>query len=309
MEIEITEDLHLMEEQENMLMMHSFINIMGVLTTELQILEKKFSMNGDIKEVIHEAFERSKSFTRPVSGLKYADELIIFEEKVLNAIDRALKAHPEGAVNKENVELVENIGNILSVLKVHAREIIARNGEKEKWLRHKCKEIREGLVRFLSAVEKNSKGRYRIVYNIANQGPGDYMVDLNIGSVDGPEIRIPAVFQDIMRDMIANSRKYTSAGGMISAGMYDDGEMVRMVVEDTGRGIPEDEIESIVRFSTRASNVGPHETHGAGFGLTKAYFVTRQFNGRMWIRSAPGDGTRITIHVPRPPGSMFSFTL
>ena len=41
-------------------------------------------------------------------------------------------------------------------------------------------------------------------------------------------------------------------------------------------------------------------TMGGGFGLTKAYLVTRQFGGRMWIASRPGAGTRITLSIPRP---------
>lgn len=39
---------------------------------------------------------------------------------------------------------------------------------------------------------------------------------------------------------------------------------------------------------------------GGGFGLTKAFFVTKRFQGRMWIRSAAGAGTRITIDLPMP---------
>ena len=39
---------------------------------------------------------------------------------------------------------------------------------------------------------------------------------------------------------------------------------------------------------------------GGGFGLTKAFLVTQQFGGRMWIKSELGIGTRITLVLPRP---------
>jgi len=39
---------------------------------------------------------------------------------------------------------------------------------------------------------------------------------------------------------------------------------------------------------------------GGGFGLTKAFLVTKRLGGRMWIRSAVGAGTRITLKVPLP---------
>jgi len=56
----------------------------------------------------------------------------------------------------------------------------------------------------------------------------------------------------------------------------------------------------VVAFGKRASNVDDQATMGGGFGLTKAYLVSRQFGGRMWIDSRPGAGTRITISIPRP---------
>lgn len=38
----------------------------------------------------------------------------------------------------------------------------------------------------------------------------------------------------------------------------------------------------------------------SGFGLTKAFLVTKPFGGRCWIRSELDVGTRIRIEIPRP---------
>ena len=49
-------------------------------------------------------------------------------------------------------------------------------------------------------------------------------------------------------------------------------------------------------------------TMGGGFGLTKAYFVCKQYQGRMWIASEPGKGTFIEIKIPgRTPPSHVHF--
>jgi signal transduction histidine kinase len=48
---------------------------------------------------------------------------------------------------------------------------------------------------------------------------------------------MPAVFQDVVRDLIANARKYTPPGGKIIAGLYQDDEELRFVVADTGRRV------------------------------------------------------------------------
>jgi hypothetical protein len=44
-------------------------------------------------------------------------------------------------------------------------------------------------------------------------------------------------------------------------------------------GIAENEIEHIIEFGVRGSNVTSRRTMGGGYGLTKAYFFTKQFGG------------------------------
>ena len=56
----------------------------------------------------------------------------------------------------------------------------------------------------------------------------------------------------------------------------------------------------MVQFGQRASNVGEVRTMGGGFGLTKAFLVTKQFGGRFWLASQLEVGTRVRIQIPRP---------
>lgn len=93
----------------------------------------------------------------------------------------------------------------------------------------------------------------------------------------------------------------TLPGGHIDAGLRDNGHNLRLVVQDTGCGIPADEIERVVDFGYRATNVQSKATKGGGFGLTKAYYLTSKLGGSMWIESTLGQGTRITLEIPRPP--------
>lgn len=124
------------------------------------------------------------------------------------------------------------------------------------------------------------------------------MVHLTFESVEGGKIRMPALFQDVIRDLIANARKCTPPGGTIEAGLAQTRDSLILVVSDTGRGIPENEVEKVVIFGFRSQNVSDIVTRGGGFGLTKAFWVAKQFGGRMWIRSEVGVGTRIKIVLP-----------
>jgi signal transduction histidine kinase len=154
-----------------------------------------------------------------------------------------------------------------------------------------------------AAIERNSHGRYRILYNAALQQPSDYYVDFKIETDLDGKFRMPPVLQDVMRDLIANARKYTAPGGHITAALHAGTDGLRFVVHDDGRGIPHDEIKEVVGFGKRASNVGEVRSMGGAFGLTKAFLVTKQFGGRFWIASKLGRGTRVRLWIP-PPGAV-----
>jgi signal transduction histidine kinase len=113
---------------------------------------------------------------------------------------------------------------------------------------------------------------------------------------------MPTIFQDVLRDLLANARKYTKPGGRITAGLRQNSDLLRFLIIDNGIGIPPAEILNVVKFGYRASNVADRVTHGGGFGLTKAFYVTRKFGGQMWVDSAgvEGKSTRVEICIPLP---------
>jgi len=226
--------------------------------------------------------------------------LLKCEGDVMELVRAVLEAHPEAANNPDVEDSVGNLKSVFAILDTRTRELVERVRAPDEWTDHDIEQLTTNFTNVLAAIEKNSKGRYRIVNNIAKQEQQDYIVNFSIDSVDGAAIHMPPVLQDVMRDLIANARKYTEPGGEITAGLADNGKALRFVVEDTGRGIPSDEVQRVVEFGKRGSNVDDKATMGGGFGLTKAYLVTRRFGGRMWIDSRPGAGTRITLSIPRP---------
>ncbi|MFW5828525.1 MAG: ATP-binding protein [Alkalispirochaeta sp.] len=86
---------------------------------------------------------------------------------------------------------------------------------------------------------------------MAEHEEGDYLVHFGITSeAESSEYR-PAIFQDVMRDLLANARKYTPPGGKITAGLHNSNSELRFVVQDTGAGTPAEEIQNLVTFGTR----------------------------------------------------------
>ncbi|MFC1620246.1 sensor histidine kinase, partial [Candidatus Neomarinimicrobiota bacterium] len=220
------------------------------------------------------------------------------KQLIRDNVRAAIKERPDLHDSEQLLQHTSNIESIFAVLDVRVREILARAQQPDLWVNHNISDLTGNFINLFTAVEQNAGGRYHIVYNIASKHTLDYFVNFGITSVDGDTICMPSILQDVMRDLILNARKYTDLGGSIIAGLDDDGEWLSFVVEDTGKGIPADQLGHVVEYGARARNVQDQETKGGGFGLTKAWFVTQQFGGRMWIDSEENEGTTITLQIP-----------
>lgn len=296
-EIEITHDLTLSTEQTSLLQMHSFLNVLSVLDGVVYLLGEKLTDDAGLESASAAITTVIDDLENAERALDHAREVDALEATVMGAIEATLKANDGAAQSAEVCELVAVARTVFEVIHVRVRELLARQQQPDEWLVHSIAQLDQNFRDFLAAVEQNARGRYRIVNNIAAAEPTDYVVHLDIESVDGETITMPGILQDVLRDLLANARKYTEPGGEITAGLFDDGHKLRLVVEDKGLGIPEEEIEQVVDYGHRAQNALNKPTMGDGFGLTKAYFVTRQFGGRMWIASQPDVGTRVRIEI------------
>jgi signal transduction histidine kinase len=301
-EVEISEIPALPPNERCLLDMHTLLNVLNVLSGELVLVGLALANDPDLlKASLGRCRRLVQSLRDPVESLAAAENVDEHEREITAEISRQLAAHPDATGNPEILESLANLRSVFAVLHVRARELLARSGNPGQWLEVPVAELRADFYAIFAAIEKNSHGRFRVLYNAALQGPSDYYLDLRMDVPGGERVRMPLVFRDVMRDLTANARKYTPPGGRITAALHDDGRMLRFVALDTGRGIPAAELRSVVNYGVRASNVADVRTMGGGFGLTKAFFVTKQFGGRFWIASELGRGTRVRIELPVPP--------
>jgi signal transduction histidine kinase len=299
-EIEITEIPPLKPNEQSLLHMHTLLNILNVLRGELTLIGLTLA-NDDalLKDALENCDTLIRSLRDPSQTIKSATAIDAQTAAMTADVDAAIRAHPGMETNPEIVESVANLQSVYAILRVRAKEILARAQTPDAWREFSIDCLLADFRAVFAAIEKNSHGRYRLLLNVALQEPCDYYIDFKIESVEGQRLSMPPVFQDVIRDLIANARKYTPPGGRITAALHAGPELLRFHVEDTGRGIPEEEMASVVEFGHRASNVSDVRTMGGGFGLTKAFLVTKQFGGRFFLASALGRGTRVRIHLPR----------
>ena len=111
-------------------------------------------------------------------------------------------------------------------------------------------------------------------------------------SLDGDPDALVRLFVNVCDNAI----KYTERGGVTLTACRDDGDHVVVVtIVDTGIGIS---AEHLPRVFDRFFRADPARgTSGAGLGLAIAREVARSHQGRIDIRSAPGGGTIVTVHL------------
>ncbi len=117
----------------------------------------------------------------------------------------------------------------------------------------------------------------------------------------------PQRVQQILVNLLTNAVKFTPSGGRIAitcaggvtnAPFMDDsgmGEWVTMTVEDTGIGIPPDQLERVFQPFVQADS-GYTRTHGgAGLGLAISMRLAQLMSGRVTVESEQGKGSRFTL--------------
>jgi signal transduction histidine kinase len=300
--VEVNLDLNLNEAMFAQVELHSFHNIMTVVFGELQFLEKILGDDkalGKSKAICEEFLVAITDLNKATAIVERWDEHqgVIFEE-----INAAGSSH---TIKKEYEELfngsIANLKDILAVVEVRVKEFTDRIDYQEKWKRYPIDAVVSRLKQVLTAMARNSRGRYGIVFNSDDKGDNDYLVVIDVAGQEDGAINLPPVLLDTLRDLTANARKYSDPGGLIECSLKEDDEAVTLSVSDNGRGIPENEMEAVVQFGVRGSNTKPSETKGGGYGLTKAAYVCQKYGGRMWMASELGVGTRVTLNIPKFP--------
>jgi two-component system cell cycle sensor histidine kinase/response regulator CckA len=122
----------------------------------------------------------------------------------------------------------------------------------------------------------------------------------------------PGQFDQMIINLAVNARDAMTGGGTLTittgveafdqptqlgAEQVPAGRYVRICVADTGKGIAPENLGRIFEpfFSTKKEIPGA----GTGLGLATVYGIVRQTGGFILVESAPGQGARFTIYLPR----------
>jgi signal transduction histidine kinase len=109
--------------------------------------------------------------------------------------------------------------------------------------------------------------------------------------------------RQVLVNLVANALKFTPSGGRVritSEKVEDEGRrMLKVTVADTGRGMDAADQQRLFRPFSQGRNVseGVAGSKGTGLGLYIVKSIVDQHGGTIVVRSAPGEGTRVSFTV------------
>jgi signal transduction histidine kinase len=113
----------------------------------------------------------------------------------------------------------------------------------------------------------------------------DFPATLPEALADANQIRI------VLGNLIRNARDAMPKGGRLTVRAHHDGDRIDTAVEDTGVGIPRENLTRIMEplYSTKA--------RGLGLGLAIARAILDKNSGSLHVESEPGRGSRFTVRL------------
>ncbi len=106
--------------------------------------------------------------------------------------------------------------------------------------------------------------------------------------------------KQVLLNLVANAIDHSPSGGKVKLDLTCENEWARLIVSDTGPGIPQEDIPLIFeRFRRLDRSRKQTGTKGTGLGLSIAYWITRIHGGRIEVTSEVGQGTDFSVWLPR----------
>jgi cell cycle sensor histidine kinase DivJ len=178
-------------------------------------------------------------------------------------------------IHESGSHLLELINDVLDMSKIEAERFeLAREGF----------DARDAIAAVL-----------RLMRGQAERAGITLRADLSAESLEAEADR--RAVKQIAFNLISNALKFTPRGGAVTVTARPDGEVLEIIVSDTGVGISPQDLARIGRPFEQAGDAEQRQA-GSGLGLSLVRAFARLHGGEMTIDSALGAGTTVTVRIP-----------
>ena len=134
-----------------------------------------------------------------------------------------------------------------------------------------------------------TKARVRLIL----EEPNDIILDLDSDRI-----------LQTLTNLISNGIKFTEPGGTVKLKAIIIGNNCQITVRDTGRGIPQNKLESIFERFQQVDASDSRSKGGTGLGLAICRHIIEGHDGKIWVESVLGEGSTFYIQLPFSSGNV-----
>jgi signal transduction histidine kinase len=119
-----------------------------------------------------------------------------------------------------------------------------------------------------------------------------------VASGPPPVAADPMRLAQVLDNLVSNAIKFTNEGGSVTVSVDAGDDGARIVVSDTGIGIPAEEQGQVFSRFFRSSTATRGAIPGTGLGLAISRALVEQHGGTIALTSREGEGTTVTVSLP-----------
>ncbi|MCE4052251.1 transporter substrate-binding domain-containing protein [Pseudomonas sp. Au-Pse12] len=270
-------------------------NIKGVICGWQDISEHQRLVQ-DLQEAKDLAEEANQAKTQFLATISH--EIRTPMSAVIGTLELALKRADQGVLDRYHIDiayssaknLLELLGNTLDIVRIESGHLSFFPR------RSRLKELVEPVV--------------RVFEGLARQKNLNLLLEMDAGATCDVLID-PMRFKQVLSNLVSNAIKFTDQGQVsIRIASRIDAEQtlnLQLQVQDSGRGISEEDRQSLFRPFAQVAQPAFGGQNGSGLGLVVSRSLCEMMGGALDMHSTPGRGTTITVTLrlkvlePLPP--------
>ncbi|MGB9768237.1 MAG: sensor histidine kinase [Dictyoglomus turgidum] len=238
-----------------------------------------FILSGITLKPIKENMERERKFISDVAHELRTPLAIMKTELEVSLKDPKINKKQLLSVLQSNLEEVERLTKLAEdLLYIFRLEINEVDSNLE---RISIKDISEKVIKLMTPYAKKKE------IDIELQTSEDLYI---LGN--------PEEIRRILFNLIKNAIDYNKYKGKVKVRFIKDNKYLVLEIEDTGIGIPKDEIPLIFNRFYRVDKSRSSQIQGTGLGLSIVKGIVDKYNGKIIVESKLGEGTIFKILLP-----------
>jgi len=180
-------------------------------------------------------------------------------------------------IDKHSNSLVHLINNLLDIARIESGKVQMDMKDVS------IKEILDSIVDIITPQVKEKNISLKINSNI------------KFDKIKADQIQL----ERALLNLLSNAVKFTPEKGRVLIDIQEKNDNIQFSIEDTGIGIPPQDIPKVFQEFFRADNALDQKIKGSGLGLSLVKKIVEAHKGKIWFNTELAKGTRFTFTLPK----------